>query len=79
MHAWERWRSLGTSDVMMVLPLLVTWGIWLARKKHIFTGKECTTAITAGLVCGIATALPTHLKVKKQRDVLALEIDRTNP
>ena len=70
---------MGSSDVMTVLPLLVTWGIWLARNKLVFSGKECTLAITAGLVCGIATALPTHLKVKKQREVLALEIDQTNP
>ena len=79
MHAWEHWRILGTSDIMIVLPLLVTWGIWLARNKLIFTGKECTTLITTGMVCGIANALPKHLRIKKQRDVLALEIDRSTP
>ena len=59
---------------MIVLPLLVTWGIWLARNKLVFQGKECTPAITAGMVCGIATALPKHVRVKNQRDILVLEL-----
>ena len=70
---------MGNSDIMIVLPLLVTWGIWLARNKLIFTGKDCTLAITARMVCGITHALPKHLRIKNQREVLALEIDRSTP
>ena len=64
---------------MIVLPLLVTWGIWLARNKLIFTGKVCAPTITAEMVCGIAHALPKHLQIKNQREVLALDIDRSTP
>ena len=64
LQAWERWRRHESSDVMIVLPLLVTWGIWLARNNIVFKGKECTSAITAGMVCGIVTVLPKHLRVK---------------
>ena len=64
---------------MIVLPLLVTWGIWLARNKLVFQGKDCTPAITAGMVCGIATALPKHVRVKNQRDTLVIEMDRSSP
>ena len=62
-----------------MLPLLVTWGIWLARNKLVFIGKEYTPAITTGMVCGITNALPKHLRIKKQRDILVLEIDRSSP
>ena len=48
LDAWERWRHLGKVDIMKVLPLLVTWGIWLARNDVIFKGGICTLAITAG-------------------------------
>ena len=63
-HAWERWRHSETTKVMIVLPLLVTWGIWLARNNLVFNGKECTLEIMAGMVCGIALTLPKHLRVK---------------
>ena len=66
-------------DVMTVLPLLVTWGIWLARNNVVFNGKVCTPGITARLACGIALALPKHIRVKKQREILELEIDRSSP
>ena len=31
------------------------------------------------MVCGIATALPKHVRVKNQRDTLVLEIDQSSP
>ena len=31
------------------------------------------------MVCGTTLALPKHLRVKNQREILALEIDRTSP
>ena len=64
---------------MIVLPILVTWGIWLAKNNLVFNRKECTLAITTRMVCGTALALPEHLRVKNQREILALEIDRTSP
>ena len=79
LQAWENWRRLGSSDILNALPLMVTWGIWLARNKMIFKGKECTPAITAGLVCGQVTTLPTRLMIKKQREVLDVAIDRSTP
>ena len=65
MLAWERWRQTEKMDVMTVLPLLVTWGIWLARNSLVFNEKVSTLAITTGIACGIALALPKHLRVKK--------------
>ena len=44
-----------------------------------FNGKVCTATITAGQACGIALALPKHIRVEKQREILDLEIDRSSP
>ena len=66
-------------EVMTTLPLLVTWGIWLARKNNVFNDKICTSTITASLACGIVQDFPSHIRVSKQREVLTLNIDNTSP
>ena len=79
LDAWERWRRMEKMDIMKVLPLLVTWGIWLARNNVVFNGKVCTPAISAGQICRIALALPKHVRVEKQREILELDFDRSSP
>lgn len=61
---------------MTTLPLLVIWGVWLARNKLIFTDNMCTPTITASLACGILSAFPQHASATRQRKTLAVEIDR---
>ena len=63
LNAWEHWHRMEKKDIMKVLPLLVTWGISLARNNVVFNGKVCTRAITARKACGIALALPKHIRV----------------
>ena len=79
LDAWERWRRMEKEDIMRVLPLLVYWGIWLARNNVVFKEKVCTPTITAGHTCGDALALPKHIRVEKRREILELDIDRTSP
>ena len=66
-------------EVMTTLSLLVTWGIWIVRNNFVFNDKLCTPTITASMACGIAQALPQHIRVANQREVLTLDIDRTSP
>ena len=66
-------------EVMTGLPLLVTWGVWLARNNIIFNEKLWTPSIIASLACGIIHAFLPHIWVSKQWEVLALDIDRTAP
>ena len=75
--AWENWRRTNSLDVMLALPLLVIWGVWLARNNSIFADKGCTPEITANVVGGILTAFPQHIRVKNQREVLEVEINKT--
>ena len=65
LDAWERWRRMEKEDIMRVLPLLVYWGIWLARNNVVFKEKVCTPTIMAGQTCGVALALPKHIRVEK--------------
>ena len=66
-------------ESMVDLPLLVIWGVWIARNNWIFADKGCTPEITANVVGGILTAFPQHVKVKLQREILAVEIDKSLP
>jgi hypothetical protein len=45
----------------------------------IFNEKSSTPVVTAVQICGFIEAFPHHIKVAKQRDVLALEIDESMP
>ena len=79
LQAWENWRRTVSHKSMTSLPLLVIWGVWLTRNNLIFVDKGCIPEITASLSCGILSAFPQHIKVKNQRELLEVEIDRSNP
>jgi len=77
--AWEDWWRRNTQQKLKFLPLLVIWGIWLARNKAIFMDKPSLPAITAIQSHGILQSLPEHVRAANQRRVLEVEIDHTQP
>jgi len=77
--AWEDWWRRTTIQKHKYLPLLVIWGIWLARNKAIFNDKPSLPEITAVQSVGLFKSLPEHLRAAKQRRVLDVEIDRSRP
>ena len=79
LQAWENWRIEDSQDSVRSLPLLVIWGVWLARNNLFFVDKACTPKIAAGLSCGILTAFPEHIKVSRHREALEVEIDKSIP
>ena len=62
-----------------MLPLLVIWGIWLARNKAIFKDIPSTPAITGALSVGFFNSFPIHIRAARERRTLEVEIDRTSP
>jgi hypothetical protein len=40
-QAWKNWWENSTYKTYRLLPLLITWGVWIARNESIF--KEATT------------------------------------
>ena len=62
---WENWNYVAHLKYVVVLPLLVIWGIWLARNNLIFSEKTCTPAILETLACGILTSFTQHIRAVK--------------
>jgi len=61
------------------LPLLVIWGIWLARNKAIFDDKPSLSEHISALAVGMFNSIPEHIRAAKQKRDLEVEIDRTVP
>jgi len=77
--AWEDWWRRTTIKKHKFLPLLVIWGIWLARNNAIFKDKPCLPEITAAQSVGIFISLPEHLRAANQRRIMEVEIDHSRP
>jgi len=76
---WEAWWRRTTVMKHKYLPLLVIWGIWLARNQAIFKDKPSLPEITAVQSVGIFKSYPEHVRAAKQRRVLDVEIDQSRP
>ena len=66
-------------DMLVTFPLLVIWGVWVARNNILFNEKPCNPTITASLSYGFLNAFPQYIKSTRQRDSLDVELDKTLP
>jgi ribonuclease HI len=57
-HSWFTWWKTRAFKHLRALPLLVTWGVWLARNSFIFKGTPHSPEITAAKS---VTLLPSFL------------------
>ena len=71
------WRS--TNPTQRKLPLLVLWGVWLARNQAIFKDVFCSPALTGTLSVGIYYSFPEQIRAARPRRHLSLHIDKTLP
>ena len=62
-----------------MLPLLVIWGIWIARNKAIFKDLSSTPAITGMMAVGFYNSFPAHIRAARERRMLGVDIDRSSP
>ena len=77
--AWESWWRSSSLQKHKILPLLVNWGLWLARNKAIFEDVSNTLAIIGALSVGFYKSYPEYIRVARERRKLEVEIDRTSP
>lgn len=76
--AWlSWWRS--TNLTQRKLPLLVLWGVWLARNQAIFKDVFCSPALTGTLSVGIYNSFPEQIRAGRPRRIISLHIDKTLP
>ena len=77
--AWDRWWRSFSRSKLKALPLIIIWGIWLARNGAIFENKACLPAITSAQSVGLYKALPEHIRAAEQRRNLNLVLDKSYP
>ena len=77
--AWDSWWRRTTHKSLKMLPLLVIWGIWIARNKAIFQDITSIAGITGVMSVGYYKAYPEHIRVARERRILEVDIDRTSP
>lgn len=57
-EAWTNWWQQHREGNMWNLPLIISWGVWIARNKSIFQDKEIVGAISATLSVSIFSSIP---------------------
>ena len=77
--AWDSWWRRITHKKHKILPLLVIWGIWLARNKAIFEDINSIPVIIGSLSMGYYKSFSKHIRVARERRRLEVELDRSSP
>ena len=71
---------MGVDIYMLVaLPLLMIWGVWIVRNNLLFNDKACTPSITGSIVCGFLNSLPRYTISTRHREALEVELDKSVP
>jgi len=78
-EAWKSWISYPAYHETCSLPILVIWGIWLARNSSIFRDKEISPEVTAVKSISIFTAFRQKPRSVKTKNLSIIEIDKTRP
>ena len=78
-RAWENWWRTVSLYKLKALPLIVIWGIWLARNGAIFQDKAFVPKITSAQAVGLFKALPEHVREANQRRNMEFDLDKYHP
>ena len=78
-EAWTSWHSSRVVKDWKALPLIIIWGIWLARNSTIFYENPMVPDISASQSIRILTNYLILGRTPKARTSLALEIDKSLP
>eukprot|EP00253_Pinus_taeda_P016010 PITA_16010 len=73
-EVWQKWWNEHASGNLRNLPLIISWGIWIARNKSLFQDKETPVALTAIQGAAIYSSLPVPKDSSSQRIVPELQI-----
>ena len=77
--AWDSWWRRTPQEQLKMLPLLVIWGIWIARNKAIFKDLPSMPAITGMMGVGFYNSFPVYIRATRERRLLEVNIDRSSP
>lgn len=66
-EVWKKWWQLYPNGNMRNLPLIISWGVWIARNRSIFQDKETPVTIRAIQSISIYTSIPEPEEIQPQR------------
>lgn len=72
--AWQKWWNEHPIGNLRNLPLIISWGIWIARNKRVFQDKETPVAITEAQGAAIFASIPELKEPSSQRTVPDFQI-----
>eukprot|EP00253_Pinus_taeda_P013898 PITA_13898 len=78
-EAWQKWWQSHPNGNLRNLPLIISWGIWIARNKSIFQDKSTPSAITASQSTAIFSCIPEPKEGQSQRIIPDLQITEGIP
>jgi len=78
-EAWKTWISFPAYQESISLPLLVIWGIWLARNSSIFKDKEVSPEVIAVKSISIFTAFRQKSRPVRTKNLSIIEIEKSRP
>jgi len=78
-QAWKNWVSNPANKDVFPLPLIVIWGIWLARNSVIFKDKTIPSESVAVKSISILAAYPQISSIPKTKNLSLMEIDKSRP
>eukprot|EP00253_Pinus_taeda_P001568 PITA_01568 len=78
-EAWQKWWQSHPNGNLRNLPLIISWGIWIARNKSIFQDKSTPSAITASQSTAIFSCIPEPKEGHSQRIIPDLQISEGIP
>eukprot|EP00253_Pinus_taeda_P017420 PITA_17420 len=78
-EAWQKWWQSHPNGNLRNLPLIISWGIWIARNKSIFQDKSTPSAITASQSTAIFSCIPEPKEGQSQRIIPELQITKGIP
>lgn len=78
-QAWQDWWSDRDNKGFKALPLLVIWGVWIARNSLISKGVTMVPEITAAKSLAFLSSFPQSIERFKARQIQEEDIDKSNP
>jgi hypothetical protein len=78
-HSWHTWWNNKDYKHLKSLPLLVIWGVWLARNSFIFKGLPLSHEISAANSIALLPSFSSQKTSPPTRRTQELVLDRTSP
>jgi len=78
-EAWKDWISHSAYHETISLPLIVIWGIWIARNSFIFKDKEVPPAVIAVNSVSISSAFRQKPRSIRTKNLSIVEIEKSRP